>query len=512
MTRLLITLMALVAAGLSSASEVLAAPACTDPGAKTPVLFVHGLASDASVFDSGNIKLSSVVKELDAVVDRFDYHAVAKKWVTNPLIGQALAERIVCLADRSRSAGGPGKVIVIVHSMGGLALRQAADMTRDGSKIASRVALAVTVATPHRGSWLEGALTANTTGAISGAVFKAVYGGARLLCQGATPPGVDAALTLLNADLCGILSDPAGEAALAMRPDSDQLKALPALPNTLPVLAAAGEVRLVANLFGEVVPLGGDVGDLVVRTNSATAFAGNPDAGGGTVVRECDMDAYEIATGLGWNYCTHGGLLSDPEVNSRINSAIRTALARLRPVKLAADGLGVAKFGDPADAALASLTAALGEPDYLGPWATQYCATGEGGGGRLAVWGNLQVIFNDAGVTVGTRDFPAGQRALWGYDFGDSIQAYDQGTGQQVSGSRRILLTTPSGIGLGSNGNDISRVYGAKATFHPGDPDDYPGPSWTVTAGTDLALYLTVDANRLEGRVITIGAGRGCGE
>ncbi len=124
--------------------------------------------------------------------------------------------------------------------------------------------------------------------------------------------------------VCEPIKDPTSEAALAMRPGSDQLNALPKLPS-VPVRAVAGQIHL--TLFGREVRIPtevADIGDILVGQDSALQFAAAPESGGGRVVRDCDMKVLDLVAGLGWNECTHGGLLTDPDVVSGVAEAVRT--------------------------------------------------------------------------------------------------------------------------------------------------------------------------------------------
>jgi pimeloyl-ACP methyl ester carboxylesterase len=134
-----------------------------------PVLAVHGFASSARAWDGDQrapfsdrlayLDPGGVASAADGtfetrLVPPFDYGPVSTEWVTEPKIGRALAERIVCIAEESKRVGGPGVVIVVAHSMGGLAARLASSMTVDGRRVAERIGLVVTVGTPNLGSFL----------------------------------------------------------------------------------------------------------------------------------------------------------------------------------------------------------------------------------------------------------------------------------------------------------------------------------------------------------------------
>ena len=98
------------------------------------MIFVHGLGGSPADFTSHANGAEDLIQRIGAIpdtfTDRFSYAPEDLDWVTNPGIGQALANEITCEAAKSKLAGGSGKVIVIAHSMGGLAVREAALVDR----------------------------------------------------------------------------------------------------------------------------------------------------------------------------------------------------------------------------------------------------------------------------------------------------------------------------------------------------------------------------------------------
>jgi pimeloyl-ACP methyl ester carboxylesterase len=256
-----------------------------------------------------------------------------------PRIGQALADRIACLADASVASNGPGKVIVVGHSMGGLATRQAASLQSGGRAVSERLGLVVTLGTPHEGSWLEGFLTQGSTGGLSASVLKVLSEALSAGCKASIPEALGAA--------CEIVKLPTSDAALAMRPGSDQLKALPKFPAG-PVFAVAGNVHLVVDLFGREQRLDEDIGDLLVRADSATSTASRPEEGGGRHVRDCDINIFALVARLGWTSCTHGGILTDLDVVGATGRAIQKWFAS-RPLDRSSQidirGIGPVRIG-----------------------------------------------------------------------------------------------------------------------------------------------------------------------
>src|SRR4029077_5869731 len=101
--------------------------------------------------------MDGVVSEVAGIkTSTFNYQRHSLQWVTDPHIGQNLASTILCLSQSSLAKGGSGKVIVVAHSMGGLALKEA---FREQPQIASILGLVVTIRTPNDGSTMDANLT-----------------------------------------------------------------------------------------------------------------------------------------------------------------------------------------------------------------------------------------------------------------------------------------------------------------------------------------------------------------
>jgi pimeloyl-ACP methyl ester carboxylesterase len=234
------------------------------------VLFVHGLDSSSAIWDQGPNPITRQVAAVQGVTAwTYDYRKVAVQWVTDPQIGLGLAGAITCLAQATRK-----KVIVVAHSMGGLATQWAVNQIgTDGVPVADDVAKVITIGTPTTGS-LSGAIAVEGTAGIEDAV--SLLGGA---AGTALVAGVEAARSACagsiiknpEKDFCwwfGLDETPAGKALLYGSPE---LAALPPWPASVPVVAMAGN-------FGEILSVGGisfsyiPLGDLVVSLGSATAY------------------------------------------------------------------------------------------------------------------------------------------------------------------------------------------------------------------------------------------------
>jgi pimeloyl-ACP methyl ester carboxylesterase len=241
------------------------APSCeNDFGTKTPVLLVHGFREGPGVWTSMTHTIETAIPGV-AVVAPFDYQAENTQWVNNANIGPKLAREITCLATASGVNGGLGKVIVIAHSMGGLAVRCAVDPACAGADVAAnakQIGLVITLGTPNTGSLLA------TTGDVlsdTGSVACTV-----LAAEGTVPGCPDLLGWLFGAN------SPAAT-AMAVGPDgkpSPDLQALKALPSGIPLYALAGKVTVTTSLF-DLPPFQvsgpelGDFGDLVVSVDSA---------------------------------------------------------------------------------------------------------------------------------------------------------------------------------------------------------------------------------------------------
>jgi pimeloyl-ACP methyl ester carboxylesterase len=239
-------------------------------GTTTPVLLVHGFNEGPGVWTSreragrrGTELLPSMAGAISSALGNrvklfaFDYSAVNTKWVTDPSIGPRLAACIAWLATVSAEGGGRGKVVLVAHSMGGLAIRCAVDTTCVGTDRRSysgtpwpsaakpsQLGLVITIGTPNLGSNYQ----------MLGSIGEA-------LCPEISKCVQDL-IDLRNTD-----------AAKAMVPGSKQLSALPLLPVRVPVEAIAGKITYITFLFGQssgsIPPP--DPGDLVVPVYSALA-------------------------------------------------------------------------------------------------------------------------------------------------------------------------------------------------------------------------------------------------
>jgi triacylglycerol esterase/lipase EstA (alpha/beta hydrolase family) len=145
---------------------------------RVPVLLVHGLFGEPRDFrrslltkadDDAPTMLETIADVRGVTVYTFDYSQDATKWVTHQSIGPALAESIRCLADASGR-----RVMVVAHSMGGLAVRLAQGQVIDGRSVSESIVRVVEIGTPSKGVLL---LT-YTNDRLSGFVIQTVVNGA----------------------------------------------------------------------------------------------------------------------------------------------------------------------------------------------------------------------------------------------------------------------------------------------------------------------------------------------
>jgi pimeloyl-ACP methyl ester carboxylesterase len=205
-----------------------------------------------------------------AAVFTFDYPEHSARWVDDEHVGPALGKAVDCLFDATGE-----KVVVVAHSMGGLATRYALGQRAER---AAKVSSVVTFGTPETGSLV--AMLGNAALDIGAAANRAASVVRLILSACGDLTGA----TLGTGTPCDFLpeqvrafSSPAGE---ALRYGSRQLAALKPFPKNVKVTALAGDTVMTVPKAGwfrlpwevDEVP----VGDLVVSTDSATAGVTEP--------------------------------------------------------------------------------------------------------------------------------------------------------------------------------------------------------------------------------------------
>jgi len=322
------------AGAVTSASQ--AAAGCEqDFGTSTPVLLVHGFRDGPATWAAGGSQsMSAAIGRIPGVkvVTPFNYSSENTNWVTDPAIGPKLAAEITCLATASKKNGGPGKVIVVAHSMGGLAVRCALDPGCSGTAAAqaSQLGLVITLDTPNLGSPLGGSAPDKVH-------YKGTGGWLSTRLWGVC----DAILRCRDFLLVG----PTTQAARAMALGSHDLQKLQPLPPKAPVFAVAGKITVVATLFNQPVPYTWDAGDGVVLEDSALAEAPAQGAqtgphtgpGSGRAIEPCGtvkLDAMPLwpttvhpraAPSTPLLKCWHGSEITNPAWQAAVVAAIQAA-------------------------------------------------------------------------------------------------------------------------------------------------------------------------------------------
>jgi pimeloyl-ACP methyl ester carboxylesterase len=269
------------------------------PQGKTPVVFVHGL-NEKPIAWGNTTDQASFIGRIGSIAGAeaipFDYSQSSRRWVTDPNIGARLASTILCLAQKSGT-----KVVVVAHSMGGLALKEA---FKEQPQVAKELGLVVTIATPNDGTVIDSAFLAGM------AAFCTVA-----LCEGALASMLD----LYNA-LPGLGYQ------------SDQVKALPDWPKDVPVYAIAGNIAPTAYTLswqGLVAHQEGYSGsDTLVTTNSA--LHGNPINGlGGYREFNCATSDFEVFPIKTHAPCDHNALLSLKPTVQAVTEQVQRYLSRV---------------------------------------------------------------------------------------------------------------------------------------------------------------------------------------
>jgi hypothetical protein len=239
-----------------------AAPACSadsspatenQSSSRRPVVFVHGWTSNGEKFrDTGEYLKKRTGNRIQPYY--FDYRTQSTTWAGNDLVGGCLATYLTDVSTAYHNAGGDRKLIVVGHSMGGLAILYAAG--RAG--VAALIGGVVTFDTPYLGS----------------------------------PFGNRALAAFLQGSqqtFFGPLVPPAGsDAQICLGPHSDGTalptgctSALPGyLPATAPVTQIAGQITVRRTVLGihlydinlggdGIVPTESSLGYLQIQTKSA---------------------------------------------------------------------------------------------------------------------------------------------------------------------------------------------------------------------------------------------------
>jgi pimeloyl-ACP methyl ester carboxylesterase len=392
--------MLLLAAGgvfapAAAATPVLGASqgqACqNDFGTKTPVLMVHGFHEGTDVWASLTKAIQRGVPDA-AVIMPFDYPGT--QWVTDPGVAPKLAAVISCLAADSARNGGPGKIVVVAHSMGGLAVRCAvsAACAKTAAANPAQVGLEITLGTPNTGS-----LLATAGNGLSDA--------GQVSCEAILL--IENSLTVPCPDLLGSLFGANTPAAQALEggvngKPSPAIASLPALPSTVPLDAIAGQVTVTTSLFQLGTfriagPQLADLGDLVVSEASALdgapptspahpgTSAQHPGPGAGAVTIPCGT--VSVATLIGGGppvaspvTCWHNTETTNATWQADVLTAINDAVTALGPAPCTAAAM------------VSAINAAHSPNAEPGQWYLDFyaCASGYASVGISPVPGGLE--------------------------------------------------------------------------------------------------------------------------
>lgn len=276
-----------------------------------PVLFVHGFSGSPRDFSHRRDAAPSMLQAVEALggvaVYTFDYSGRASHWVTDQSIGPALARSIHCLALASGR-----KVVVIAHSMGGLATRLAQGQVVGGHAVSESLARVVTIGTPTRGVIL---LSFTNNGAASRVVQAAVDAVGKAC-------GKPAETNKPRARLCELLDAANAPAVTAMAPGSRQLAALPAWGAGLIVHPIAANLRLRISVFGVGTTV--SLGDIVATVSSATADA---SPGEHALEVRCRVELDNLINVVDQSTCSHANEVSNHRI---INAVVAQVLAAVR--------------------------------------------------------------------------------------------------------------------------------------------------------------------------------------
>jgi pimeloyl-ACP methyl ester carboxylesterase len=271
---------------------------------KDPVLFVHGLGSSGDTWSEGKPSMHDALAGIDGikVVDAFDYKASNDRWVTDGDTAQRLAKTVVCYSKLYDNK----HVTLVVHSMGGLLVREMLDWAAYGTFAKKVVGHIVTIGTPHTGSIL-----ANADSSFWMALCKAPIG-----------------IFSLTEDIDSLCRQADwGRATAGLSINSDQLAELPKFPRGISVKAIAGNAQLQTCALWGCSERSTD-GDLVVSVKSATAEYTDTGVGDGKKVFTCTTFTLNPLIADAW--CEHSHMLQAPKVQAEVKASIKAYLASVR--------------------------------------------------------------------------------------------------------------------------------------------------------------------------------------
>lgn len=340
---ILVALLSVTAWSVAVAPTVSAATGgCgADVGTRQVVVLVHGFNSDIATWTKAKPAMLAAVQDADPTnvyVRLYDYGAKSTQWVTDPAIGPALASFVRCLAQASTTAGGSGKVILVGHSMGGLAIRCALDVGCSPNPVGKdQVGLVVTIGTPNAGSQLRPGSTADKADRLAGELLLS-------LCDIAQITNGQEWLTKTCQFARALGVSPAGQAFTI---GSHEIDELAPYPLDIPVRAIAGSITLQTGIgigqwqWQHPLPMG----DLVVGVKSQLLLH-TDDRLGGTRTVNCGTENIVPA-------CWHLTETAFPGIQAEVRQAIKDYLTAHPPAvvrkgnAIDVTGVGGASFASP---------------------------------------------------------------------------------------------------------------------------------------------------------------------
>jgi pimeloyl-ACP methyl ester carboxylesterase len=283
------------------------------PTGLVPVVFIHGITSSPQIWqpDSAGSIAGQAARMAGVTAWTFSYQKESLDWVTDPAIGPAFAQAISCLAAASGH-----QVIVVAHSMGGLATQYALGYPR--TPAAGTVAELITIGTPFNGSALLSAIQYLTRG--PGAAAGAVLAPRELVLTEALLSACAGLSQLDTSNPCGFVSVARTQLGTDLEENSPEINALPPWPAQLPVYNIAGDLRL-------RIPLGlftitANFGDVPVSLPSATAH----NTVGTPYIKTCSPLTLLGLVDLDPGPCFHTHLPHDADIITTVLNAIRAQL------------------------------------------------------------------------------------------------------------------------------------------------------------------------------------------
>jgi pimeloyl-ACP methyl ester carboxylesterase len=310
---------AAAAASSCQSSQLQEVPGSAALAGSVPVVFIHGIISSPTIWDPASPdSISGQAARISGVSAwTFGYAAESLDWVTNPAIGPAFARALACLAHASGR-----KVVIVAHSMGGLAAQYAvAQADQYGGTVAGHVAEVVTLGTPYDGSVILTIMQALRHGADTVAHVEALTGSLPdAVAYVALAQAILSACAGAVAGICGLVNVMPHPVGTALESGSAQLKQLPPWPPALPVLDTAGDMNIQFGIDGIGLRL--NLGDGAVSLGSATGYhtAGPP------VIAYCTAAVQPAGFLLlvqGPEPCFHTHLPQNPLIISAVLAAIR---------------------------------------------------------------------------------------------------------------------------------------------------------------------------------------------